>query len=124
MKPFFVFILLVCLVFPCFSQNSNSERFKALSDAMGRTLEASKSNLEGYDQDTTDSENMKSYVRYRHRHESLSSALKDSEARMDKLLRVNDKPERIKDERDRYEGLINTLQTTKNDYDSWLRNVR
>jgi len=124
MKPFFVFILLVCLAFPCFSQSANTERFNALSDAMGRTLDAAKTNLENYDQDTTDSENMKTYLQYRRRYESLSSALKSSEARMDKLLRTNDKPARIKAERDRYEKLVNELQSAKSDYDSWLRNVR
>ena len=125
MKPFFVFVLLVCLGFPCFSQNSKySERFNNLSEAMGRTLDNGKSNLENYDQDTSDSENMKTYIRYRRRYESLSSAMKDSEARMDRLLRTNDKPARIKDERDNYEKLVNNLQSTKSDYDSWMRSVR
>ena len=124
MKPFFVFIFFVCLIFPCFSQSTTSERFKALSDAMGRTLEAGKTNMETYDQDTADSENMKTYLHYRRRHESLSSAMKDSEARMDRLLRTNDKPARVKDERDHYEKLINNLEKEKGDYDNWLRSVR
>jgi len=124
MKPIFVFILFVCLVFPCFSQSAASERFSALSDSMGRTLEAGKANLEVYDQDTTDSENHMVYVRYRRRHESLASAMKSSESRMDKLLRTNDKAARIKEERDHYEKLINDLQTVKGDYDNWLRSVR
>ena len=124
MKPIFVFILFVCLVFPCFSQNVNLERYNALSDAMGRNLESGKANLETYDQDTKDSENNMIYLRYRRRHESLSSAMKSSEARMDKLLRTNDKTARIKDERDHYERLIKDLESTKGEYDNWLRSVR
>ena len=125
MKPFFALILFMCLVFPCFSQTtSSSERFNALSEAMGRGLESGKANLETYDQDTADSENNKTYLHYRRRHESLSDAMKSSEARMDKLLRTNDKAARIKDERDHYERLIKDVESTKGEYDNWLRSVR
>jgi len=124
MKPFFVFMLLACLAFPCFSQNAPSERFRALSEAMERTLSASNSNLENYSQDSADSENMKTYTNYRRKYESLSNALKSSEMRLDRYLRTNDKASVIKNERDNYENLINELQTTKNEYDNWLRNVR
>lgn len=124
MKPFFVFILLICLVLPCFSQSTASERFRALSDAMGRTIEASNTKLENYNQDSTDAENMKTYTSYRRKYESLSSALKDSEMRLDRLIRTNDKASRVKDERDNYESLIKQLESAKSDYDSWLRNVK
>ena len=124
MKPFFVFILLICLVFPCFAQTPASDRFKALSDAMGRTLEASNSNLEEYNQNSMDGENMKTYLRYRRKYESLANALKSSESRMDLYVRTNDKPDVVSQERDKYENYVKQLEETKNDYDSWLRNVR
>jgi len=124
MKPFFVFILLTCLVFPCFSQNAQTERFRALSESMDRTISASNSNLENYSQDASDSENMVTYTNYRRKYESLANALKSSEMRLDKYIRTNDKPSVIKDERDNYEKLIGELQSVKNEYDNWLRNIR
>ena len=127
MKPFFVFIFLICLVFPCFSQNSqnsSADRFSALSEAMGRTIESGKTNLENYDDDTMAGENARTYANYRRRHESLASAMKDSESRMDLMVRTNERPSRLKDERDHYEELIGNLESTKKDYDNWLRNVK
>ena len=124
MKPFFLFIFFVCFGLPCFSQNANSERFKGLSDNMGRTLENSKANLEDFDQDAGDSKNMRSYSHYRDRYESLSTALRDSEQRLDKLIRTYDRTERIKTERDQYAELIQTLESTKTDYDNWLKSVQ
>ena len=91
---------------------------------MGRTLEASNSNLEEYNQNSSDGENMKTYLRYRRKYESLSNALRSSESRMDLYARTNDKPDVVSKERDKYENYIKQLESTKNDYDSWLRNVR
>ena len=124
MKPFFVFILLACLVFPCFSQSAASERLTALSEAMGRTIEYSDSKLESLNQDTGDSEAMKTYTLYRRKHESISSALKDSEKRIDLLIRTNDRAAKVKEERDHYEALLSELKTAKTDYDNWLRSNR
>ena len=124
MKYFFVLILLICVVFPCFSQTTASERFQALSDAMGRTLENSNYKLQNYNEDAIGSENMKTYQLYRRKHESLSNALKDSEKSVELRIRTNDKAAVIKKERDHYEKLIKDLQTTKDEYDSWLKNVK
>ena len=91
---------------------------------MGRTIEASNSKLENYSQDSSDSENMKTYTSYRRKYESLSNALKSSEMRLDTLIRTNDKASRVKDERDNYENLLKQLQDSKSEYDNWLKNVR
>ena len=124
MRPFFVFVILFCLVFPCFSQSAHVERFNALGESINRTLTASNYNLELYSQDASDSENLKTYNNYRRKYESLSNALKSSEMRLDKLIRTNDKPVYIKAERDNYESLIKELQALKDEYDAWLRKVR
>ena len=123
MRHFFVLALLVFMVSPCFSQSRAGERFKALSDAMGRTLEASNANLENYNQDAGAAESMKTYLRYRRRYESLSHALKVSESRMDLYFRTNDKPDVIIEERDKYENYVKQLEDVKSEYDNWLRNV-
>ena len=124
MKFFLALIILFCLVSPCFAQNAAPERFRNLSDAMGRTIDNSSANLENYNQDATDAENMKTFLRYRRKYESLNDALKTSESRMDLLLRTNDKADVIAAERDKYESYLKQLQDTKSEYDSWLRNVR
>ena len=124
MKPFFVFILLACLVFPCFSQSAASDRFRALSEAMGRTIEYSDSKLESLNQDAGDSEGMKTYTLYRRKHESLSNAIRDSEKKIDLLIRTNDRAAKVVDERNHYEDLLNELKTAKSEYDNWLRNNR
>ena len=123
MKPFFVLAFLIFMVSPGFSQSKAADRFKALSDAMGRTLEASNANMESYDQDAAAAENMKTYLRYRRKYESLVNALKSSESRMDLYFRTNDKPDVIIEERDKYENYVKQLEDTKSDYDSWLKDV-
>jgi len=124
MKPFFVLIFLFCLGFPCFAQSAATERFRALSDAMGRTIEASNANLENYSQDATDRENMKTFLRYRRRYESLQNALRTSENRMELFVRTDEKADVVLEERNKYENFIKQLQDTKTAYDDWLRNVR
>ena len=125
MKKFFVvFAVFVCVALPGFSQSANSQRFKALSDSMDRTLSISNSKLENYDLDMTDSGNTKTYTSYNRKHEALKRALNESEMKLDLLIRTNDKTSTIKDERDHYESLVKQLEALKSDYDSWLKNVQ
>ena len=123
MKHFFVFTLLACLVLPVFPQSANKQRFQALGDSISWTASSSNNKLANYDEQITDDGNVKSYTNYRRRYDSLSKALKESEARLDLLIRTNDKSAKIKDERDNYESLIRQLESLKSDYDSWLSNV-
>ena len=121
-----VFIF-TCLAFPVFSQNSQNssqDRFQALSESMGRTISSSQSKLEYYDQESRDTTSMKTFTFYRKKHEDLSRSLRDSEAKLDLLLRTNDRADTVKKERDFYEGLINELQSAKSDYDSWLKSAK
>ena len=124
MKFFIAFMILVCVVFPGFSQSAASDRFQALSDSMDRTINSSNSKLESYDEFSSDSSNTNTFMRYNRRHEVLREALGDSESRLDLLIRTNDRPSLIKEERDNYENLLNNLKSLKSDYDSWLRSVQ
>ena len=116
--------IFTCLAFPVFSQDSASDRFQGLSEAMGRTLSSSQSKLEYYDQQSKDSTGMKTFTFYRKKHDDLSRALRDSEAKLDLLLRTNDRADTVKKERDFFEDLVNQLKTAKTDYDNWLRSSR
>ena len=126
MQYFAVLILSICIAFPVFSQNSNNnrERFRNLSDSMGQTVSNSSSNLEYYDEMTADSGNSKNYAYYSRKHDFLSKALKESEARLDLYIRTNDRPSIVKAERNNYERLIKQLESTKNEYDDWLSSMK
>ena len=124
MKYFVAFAIFICVTFPGFSQNARSQRFKDLGDSMERTLNASNTKLENYDQDTGDSADTRTYTSFNRKHEFLKNALYQSEMKLDLLIRTNDKPAYIKEERDHYESLINQLESLKSDYDAWLKNAK
>ena len=124
MKFFGVLIIFMFLAFPCFAQNANSDRYQSLSDTMGNTISRSQSNLDNYNMDLRDSGNNGSFASYNDKYNSLSRRLKESEARMDLYTRTNDKTSTIKAERDKYEDLINQLESLKSDYDNWLKNTQ
>jgi hypothetical protein len=124
MKYFAVFVLLGCLVSPCFSQNVNVQRFRNLGDSMGKNLSASNSNLQYYDEVISDTGDTKTYTDYYRKFEITAKALNESESRLDLLIRSNDRPDRIKEERDFYERLIKQLDALKAEYDGWLRTVQ
>ena len=125
MKYVTIFIVLACLlVSPVFSQNKNQTRFKALSDSMGRTLSDSNTKLENYTDEMHNSGNMKTYASYNQKYSVLVKALNVSEIKLDRLIRTNDRTVDIKDERDHYEDLIKQLESTKSDYDNWMKSVQ
>jgi len=124
MKPIYVLAIFFCVTFSVFSQSANSERYKALSDSMDRTISNSNYRLEDYDEMASDSGGTKTYTYYNRRHESLKAALSESERRLDLLIRTNDRNAVIKEERDNYERLIRQLEQVKSDYDNWLRTVQ
>jgi len=123
MKIFITFTILICLAFPVFSQSASSDRFKALSDSMGRTISNTTANLEDYDEQLKDNGNIRTFAFYNRRHETLRQALAESERRLDLLIRTNDRRAVIREERDNYERLLRNLETLKSDYDSWQRNA-
>ena len=124
MKAFFVFAVFVCVTFPGFSQNASSDRFKALSDSMGRTISSTTSKLETYNDMVLDNGNIRNYSSYNQKFEVLKQALGESERRLDLLIRTNDRISVIKEERDNYEKLSKELESLKSDYDNWLKNVK
>ena len=124
MKAFLVFVIFICVTFPGFSQNTSSDRFKALSDSMGRTVSNTTANLENYDELTKDNGSTRTYSYYNRKHEHFKQALSESERRLDLLIRTNDRRAVIKEERDNYEVLLRHLEDLKSEYDSWLRSVQ
>ena len=117
-------LIFACMVFPAFSQNANSQRLQALSDSMASTLSSSNSKLNDFDQQLADSGSTKAYATYRDRYNSLSKALQESEAKLNRLIISNDRTANIKAERDNYESLIKKLDALKSEYDNWLKGVK
>ena len=121
MRYFMVFAFFLCLVFPVFAQDANDQRYQSLSDSMGNTADNSKTKLENYDDELKNSGSNNSYASYREKYVSLQRRLRVSEERLDLLIRTKDKTSYIKEERDKYEGIINELDKVKSDYDSWMK---
>jgi hypothetical protein len=124
MKFLITVVLSLCIVFPVFSQSSGAQRYSALGDSIGITLTRSNSKLANYNSMIQDDGNNKVYTSYKRKFEVLVSALNESEARLNLLLRTNDRTTIIKEERDNYEDLIGQLQALKSEYDSWARTVQ
>ena len=134
MKFFAALIIFAWIAFPGFSQNANSQntnappthqqRWKTLGDTISRSASNSKDKLADYDDQVTDDGNTKNYTDYKRKYESLSRALGESEARLDLLIRTNDRRSRIKAERNNYERLGKKMDDLKSDYDSWLQKTQ
>ena len=124
MRFFVIFAILVCLCFPVFSQNANQQRLSALSDSMGTTISRSNDNLADFDSRIEDNANFRVYGSYRTKYEYLMKELQESERKMYLYFRTNDRVNIVKGERDHYESLIKDLESTKSDYDNFVRSVR
>ena len=124
MKFFLTFALLAFLAFPAFSQNTLQDRFTALGESMERTIEISNARLEAFNLDAMDSGNMRTFSRFRQRYSDITHDLRESEFKLNRYIRSNDRPQYIAAERDNYERLIRDLEQLKSDYDSWLRSIR
>ena len=124
MRFFAVFILLLCLVFPVFSQSQGAQRYSALGDSIGSTLTRSNSKLANYNSLIKDDGSNKVYTNYKRKFEYLLTALSESEARLNLLLRTNDRSAIITEERDNYEDLIKQLQALKTEYDNWVKTAQ
>ena len=124
MKIIIVFLLFVCLICPVFSQSDNDEMFRALDDTLGSTLTRSNSNLQNFDGLINDNDNSRTYSGYRTRYNTLAGALKESEARLTRLLEIKDRASHIRAERDNYARLIKRLEELKVDYEDWLKTVQ
>ena len=124
MKKILIFAIFICIAFPVFSQNANRDRFKALSDSMGRTISSTTSKLENYDEMTAENGETKTFTYYNRRHEAIKQALNDSERRLDLLIRTNDRHALVMEERNNYESLLKRLEDVKSEYDNWLKSLK
>ena len=126
MKKFIVFLVFICFAVPVFSQNdsANVQRYNALSDSMGTTLNKSNVLLEDFNSQIKDDGDIKVYTSYKRKYESLVRALQESEFLLNLYLRTYDRTATIKAERDNYEHLIGQLQQTKSEFDGYLRSSR
>jgi hypothetical protein len=117
-------VFLCCLAFQVFSQDANAPRYRALSDSMESTLTSSNTKLGEFDKSSTYNGNGKVYITYRHKYDSLSKSLQESESRLNRLIQGRAPANHIKQERDKYEGFIKQLETVKSEYDQWLSSVQ
>jgi len=122
MKYFAVFVILVGIAFPAFSQNSAlNRRFTALSDSMNSTITSSTATLADFDSQIKDDGDIKMYTTYLRKYNALASALQESEGKLNLLFRTNDRTVYIIDERDNYESILKQLQSVKSDFDTYLK---
>ena len=124
MKIFIGVIIFFSLVFPVFSQSTDAERFRVLSETMESSISKSSDILTNFDVRSADDGSIRTYSFYRRKHEELLAALKDSEIKLEHFFRTNDRVDYIRKERDNYERLLRDLETLKSEYDSWLRTVQ
>ena len=122
MKYFAVFVILVGLAFPVFSQNTAlNRRFTALGDSMNSTISSSTATLADFNSQIKDNGEVKMYTSFLRQYNYLAKALQDSESKLNLLLRTNDRTIFITDERDYYEDLIKQLQAVKSDFDAYAK---
>ena len=125
MRFFAVLILFTCLVCPVFSQNNpHMQRYTSLGDSLSTLVTRTNAKLANYDSMIKDDGANKVFTSYIRKYNFLTSALNESELKLDLLLRTFDRSEVIKEERDNYESLTKQLQTLKSEYDSWIRTVQ
>lgn len=117
-------VLFICFSFPLFSQSSNAQRQRALSDAMTTTIAKNTSILADFDSRSAGDGNIKKFSEFNRRYVSLTKALEASEQKMEFLLRANDRAANIKAEYDNFADLLKKLQDVKSEYDAWLRTVQ
>ena len=122
MKFFAALIIFAFAAFPGFSQTANSQRFKALADSMERTATNSRDKLAEFDDLVADDGATKNYTQYRRKYDSMTNALRQSETRLDFLIRTYDRGSKIKKERDNYERLVKQMEDLNSEYANWQKN--
>jgi len=124
MKLLFVSIILFALTFPAFSQAANVQRYRALGDAIGVTLDRGTAALADFDSRVRDDGTTLRYTRFLRQHMDLTRALRDSEWMLNFLLNGNAHPNVIHEEYANFQDLIEQMQTLRTEYDAWLRTVQ
>jgi len=122
MKYFAVLVILAGLAFPAFAQNTAiTQRFNALSESMGTTVSKSSTTLEDFDSQIKDNKDVLIYTNYVKLYNFLASELKESEQKLNLMIRSNDRTAYIAAERDNYESIIKRLQSVKTDFDAYIK---
>jgi len=124
MKLLFFTIILFAFTFSAFSQAANIQRYRALGDAIGLTLERGNAALEDFNSRVRDDGTTLRYTRFLRQHRDLANALHDSEWRLNFLLRGSAHRTLITEEHANFEDLIRQLDALKTEYDNWLRTVQ
>jgi hypothetical protein len=124
MKFFIIAILFASLIVPVFGQDANAPLYRSLNDSMNNTISTSTDALKNFNNDITNNDQGKVYAAYKLRYEALSRAISASEIKLDRLLYFNDTPANVRQERDRYQNLIQQLQAVQADYDNWLKGIQ
>ena len=124
MKIFIGVVIFTCLVFPVFSQNSDTQRFKDLSDSMDKSVSRSTDTLADFDSRSADDGTLRMFSSYRIKHNELVASLRESQLKIEHLFRTQDRVSYIRTERDNYERLLKELEAMKSEYDDWLKTVQ
>ena len=124
MKYLIAVALIACAVFPAFSQDANVPRYRQLSDAMGTSVSSSTSTLNDFDLLMRNNDNLSTYVSYRGMYSNLVTKLRESEDRMNVLIKSNARESMRTDERNNYERLLRRLEAVKSEFDDWLKSVQ
>ena len=124
MKLLLFSIILFAFTFPVFSQNANIQRYRALGDAIGTTLTRSTAALADFDSRVRDDGTNQLYARFFRQHSELARALRESEFRLNFLLKGFAHKSLITEEHENYQHLLRQLEVLRTEYDAWLRTVQ
>ena len=124
MKVLIAFAIFICVFVPAFSQDTNVPVYRELSDSMGSSISSSTSTLANFDLLMMNNDNFVTYTTYMGQYNTLVNSLRESEARLNKLIKANAIESRRKDERDNYERLLKRLQAVKSEFDGWMQSIR
>ena len=124
MKLLFFSIILFTFTFQAFSQAANVQRYRTLGDSIGTTLTRNTAVLADFDSRVKDDGTTQRYARYFRYHNDLARALRESEFKLNFLLRGFAHRSLIEEEHKNFEGLLRQLEVLKTEYDNWLRTVQ
>ncbi|GHV69665.1 hypothetical protein AGMMS49928_12880 [Spirochaetia bacterium] len=124
MKFIVAVLVFASVVFPVFSQDSNTSKYKSLDDTMGNTISSSNSQLSEFDKLMSYNGNGKMYASYKQKYDSLTKSIQNQEIKLKRMLQAHDNTGNLKKERDVYENLIKRLEAVKSEYENWLKTIQ
>ena len=124
MKLIIVSFVFAFIAVPMFAQDNRMPRFNALGESIGHVAQRSNTRLANYDSMILDDGHMRVYTQFLRRFEVLAGALRESEVKLNLLIRGNGRRELVLEERNNYARLIGLVEELRTEYDNWLRTVR